>query len=720
MQRSTDECPPQPSRTEPAVSAARSGPVTQGRSWPLGVTLDEQGANVAVWAPEAAAVEFCRFDSAATQNAGDTEERIQLPYCEGGVWYAHISGVEAGCRYGLRVHGPHQPASGYRFNPHKLLLDPYVCAVEAPLRWDPLMSAYAVGPEDDLTLDDRDSAPVVPKGIVTGEAAGPDPTVNRPGHRLEDLVIYEAHVKGLTAIHPEVPEELRGTYAGMAHPVIIEHLQRLGINAVELLPLQTFIDDEFLLSRGMRNYWGYQPIVWCAPEPRYALADAEAELRQLVHSLHEAGIEVILDVVYNHTGEGDELGPTLSLRGLHNTGYYRLLDGGRHYVNDAGTGNTVSVDQPMTLRLVLDSLRHWASRFGIDGFRFDLATALGRTDQGFDPAAAFFQAVQQDPVLSQVKLIAEPWDIGPGGYQLGHFPHPWSEWNDRFRDGVRRAWRGDAEGKTDIGSRLLGSAGQFDHSARSTTASVNFLTAHDGFTLADVVSYSQKHNEANGEGGQDGHNDNYTDNLGAEGPTDDPEILAARARRVRGMLATLFVAQGVPMMLAGDEVGNSQHGNNNAYCQDGPIGWVDWSNQDQELTQLVSRLTEIRRRFPVLRQRAFLHGEQRLDGHPDVLWQRRDGAPLSYEDWHDPEQGLIAVQLRGAAGDPEGEALADVVFVVLNLGEDTEVKLPALEAGRHWLLEIDTAQLQARGRTGSTYSARAQSVLVFSAAETTG
>lgn len=705
----TDQYSQPLSRDNSADSADRADRVTPGLPWPLGVTLDEYGANVAVWAPEASAVMFCLFDSE------DAEQRIELPYREGGVWFAHIAGITAGCRYGLRADGPHEPDHGHRFNPNKLLLDPYVRAVEAPLRWDPLMSSYARTPGDDHSLDDRDSAPVVPKGIITGAAAGPDPTSNRPGHKLEDLVIYEAHLKGLTAAHPEVPEELRGTYSGAAHPAIIEHLQKLGVTAVEFLPLQTFLDDEFLVNQDKRNYWGYQPIVWCAPEPRYAIADAEAEIRELVHTLHEAGIEVILDVVYNHTGEGNEYGPTLSLQGLHNTGYYRLLDGGRHYVDDSGTGNTLAVDQPMTLRLVLDSLRHWVTNFGIDGFRFDLATALGRTHQGFDPTAAFFQAVQQDPVLSQVKLIAEPWDIGPGGYQLGHFPHPWSEWNDRFRDGVRKAWRGDPEGKTDLGSRLLGSAGNFDHSARVATASVNFLTAHDGFTLADVVSYSQKHNEANGEGGQDGHNDNNTDNLGAEGPTDDVEILTARTRRVRGMLATLFVSQGVPMMLAGDELGNSQQGNNNAYSQDGPIGWVDWENQDTELTELVSRLTAMRSRLPVLRQRAFLHGEQRRDGHQDVSWYRKNGQPLTYEDWHDPEYGTIAVQLRGAAGDPTGEQVEDAAFVVVNLGEQTEVVLPDLEPGLKWSLEIDTADLDAHGAVGTECSVSAQSVLVFSA-----
>ncbi len=688
--------------------------VTTGRPWPLGVTPDADGMNVAVWAPAATRVEMCVFPD----DAG-TEERILLPHCDGGIWHAHIADLGPGTRYGLRADGPHRPAEGLRFNPAKLLIDPYARALEAPLRWHPLMSGYAVGPEDDLTVDERDSARVVPKCLVTVPTSGPDPASNRPHHALADLVIYETHLKGISATHPDVPEELRGTYAGMAHPAIVAHLTSLGVNAVELLPVQAFLDDSYLVGKGLSNYWGYQPIAWCAAEPRYARTghgvDADADLRRLVHTLHEAGIAVIVDMVFNHTGEGDELGPTLSLRGLDNTGYYRLLDGGRHYVNDTGTGNTVAADRPMVLRLILDSLRHWASHFGVDGFRFDLAATLGRTAHGFDPNAAFFQAVRQDPVLAEVILIAEPWDIGPGGYQLGHFPAPWSEWNDRFRDAVRRAWRGDALGQVGLGSRLLGSAGQFDHSGRRTTASVNFLTAHDGFTLADVVSYAAKHNEANGEQGRDGHSDNHSDNLGVEGPTGDPRIVAARARRVRGMLATLLVSQGVPMLLAGDELGNSQAGNNNAYAQDNEIGWVDWSCPDPELPGLVRRLIEVRRRLPVLRQRTFLHGRTRQDGHRDVVWRQADGSAPTHEDWHDPGNRTIAVVLRGAAGDPQGEALDDVAFVVLNLGADTEVRLPELDDGRRWGIQVDTARPEATGEAGEHYPMREQSVAVFSA-----
>ena len=688
--------------------------VTAGRSWPLGVTIGHDGVNVAVWAPKATLLELCLFD------ADGGEERIPLPARDGGVWHAHISGIGAGARYGLRASGPHVPEDGLRFNSNKLLIDPYARKLDGTLRWHPFMSGSAVRGPDDLTVDTRDSASVVPKCVVTGStgssagASSLDPAANRPHHALEDLIVYEAHVKGITASHPGVPEEIRGTYAGMAHPTIIEHLVTLGITAVELLPIQAFLDDQFVVERGLTNYWGYQPIAWFAPEPRYAHRDAEAELRHLVHTLHEAGIEVIVDVVFNHTGEGDELGPTLSYRGLHNAGYYRLLHDKRHYVNDTGTGNTLAGDQPMVLRLVLDSLRHWAEHYGIDGFRFDLAATLGRTGSGFDPEGAFFQALLQDPVLSRVKLIAEPWDLGPGGYQLGNFPHPWSEWNDHFRDGVRRAWKGETLGQIELGSRFLGSASIFDHSERNSTASVNFITAHDGFTLADVVSFTRKHNEANGEGNRDGHDAHHSDNLGVEGPSDDEAVNSARALRVRGLLATLLLSQGVPMLLAGDEIGNSQGGNNNAYAQDNEIGWLDWSAPDTELLALVSRLIEVRRRLPVLRQRRFLHGRERVDGHRDVVWRLADGAEPRSEDWHDPACRTISAELRGAAGDPRGEALAGAVFVILNVGGDIDVSIPHPGDGLTWHVEVDTAQPGSTGPASSTYQALSQSVVVFS------
>lgn len=709
--------------------------VRRGRPWPLGVTLEADGANVAVWAPEATAVELCVFD-------GDTEERIPLPFRDGGVWHAHVSGIQAGDWYGFRAHGPHRPADGLRFNPHKLLLDPYARALEAPLVWDPLLDdrtpAEGWEPDDAQTgdshlgdgvpglLDERDSAPVVPKCFVVdhGRATSPDPFANRPGHDLGELVIYEAHLKGLTATHPDVPQELRGTYAGAAHPAILEHLTGLGVNAVEFLPLQAFLDDRFLVERGLTNYWGYQPVAWLAPEPRYARADADAELRALVHALHAAGISVIVDVVFNHTGEGDATGPTLAHRGLHARGYHRLrADGG--CVDDTGTGNTVAADEPMVLRLILDSLRHWVRRYGIDGFRFDLATTLGRTRDGFRADAAFFQALAQDPVLAGTHLIAEPWDLGPDGYRLGGFPAGWSEWNDRFRDGVRRVWRGATPGEADLGSLLLGTASHFDHGDRAATASVNFVTAHDGFTLADVVSYSRKHNEANGEDGRDGHEENLSDNLGVEGPTDDPAIRAARGGRVRAMLATLLVSQGVPMLLAGDEIGNSQDGNNNAYAQDGPIGWLDWSAPDRSLQEVVRLLIDVRRRHPVLRQRSFLHGRTRSDGLRDIVWLRPDGTEPAESDWHDPTGACIVAVIRGAADDPEARETDDCVLLILNTGEEArDVQLPDPGAGYRWDLEIETAEAgdaEAEAAPAdsvppsSPYVAAAQSVVVFAA-----
>lgn len=686
--------------------------ITAGRPWPLGVTADASGVNVAVYSASAERIDFCVFDGDGSETA------FPLAHRDGPVHHAHIAGITPGARYGLRAHGPGEPGDGHPFNPAKLLIDPYARALDGPLRWDALMSGFTTGADDVRLIDRRDSAAVVPKGIVTAPPAGPDPRANRPGHALSELIVYEAHVKGISATHPDVPSELRGTYDGMAHPAIIDHLTALGVNAVELLPVQAFLDDQHVVSAGLANYWGYQTIGWFAPEPRYARTDARTEFRRLVHTLHEAGIEVICDVVYNHSGEGDELGPTLSLRGLDDSTYYRLGPPG-YYLNDAGTGNTLAVDRPPVVRLVLDSLRYWATEFGVDGFRFDLATTLGRTDEGFAPDGRFFTALRQDPVLAEVKLIAEPWDLGPGGYQLGNFPYPFGEWNDRFRDGVRRMWRGDASlGDDGLGALLLGSADLFDHSARPATSSINFVTAHDGFTLADLVSYRHKHNTANGEDDRDGHDDNYSDNLGVEGATDDPRITEARARRVRALLATLLVAQGVPMLLAGDEIGNSQGGNNNAYAQDNPIGWVDWSAPDTELFDFVRRLIDVRRRLPVLRQRAFLHGRVRADGCRDAVWWTVDGREATAADWHDQQRRTIGVILRGAAGDPDGERLDTPVLVIVNPGPDVAFTLPDANAdadGSPWRLEIDTARPHDDPACPASYPVLAQSVVVLTA-----
>ncbi|GGF39276.1 glycogen operon protein GlgX homolog [Microbacterium sorbitolivorans] len=605
----------------------------------LGVTLTDTGADVAVWAPAADRVWFCRVTD------DGREDRTRLPYVEGGIWHGSVADVVDGTRYGIRAAGP-------GLDPHTLLVDPYAVAIDGRL----------VAGEP------------VPYGIVRTPSSTPSWSFSG------DLVIYEAHVKGLTALRSDIPSELRGTYAGAA--LMAPYLASLGVTALELLPIQAFIDDDHVVANGLTNYWGYQPIAWHAPEPRYAHEDAEAEVLALVNAMHAEGIAVIVDVVYNHTGEGGHGGPVLSLKGLAPQAY-RMHDG--EYVNDAGTGNTVAAEEPLVLRLILDSLRHWATRYGIDGFRFDLAATLGRSAGGFDSRAAFFQAVGQDPVLSNLILIAEPWDIGPGGYQLGAFPHPWREWNDRFRDDVRRAWRGDPLMLSALSARLLGSAAEFDHSGRTAHTSVNFITAHDGFTLADLVSYEQKHNLDNREDGNDGHSENFSSNGGAEGLSSDPDVLARRERRMRGMIATLAVSQGVPMLLAGDEAGNSQGGNNNAYAQDNEVGWVSWSGVS--LADFVRDALATRARLPILRQRAFLHGGERATFGRDVTWLRADGNLVEDEDWQDPDFRTIVAVLRGAAGDPDGEAIDGSVAIVVNLGCATTVDLPA---GR-WAVELDSS-----------------------------
>ncbi len=696
------------------MTGAPAGVASAGRPWPLGVTVDSAGVNVAVYAPDASALYFCLFSDEDQQ----PEQRLVIPYRQDGIWHAHFADLGAGARYGLRADGEFRPSAGLRFNVHKLLIDPYARSLDRPVRYHELMNGTLLSAAEELDPqpDPRDSAAVVPKGVIASAPEGPDPASNRPGHDLSDLVIYETHLKGISAAHPGVPEHLRGTYAGMGHPVVIEHLRGLGVTAVELLPVQAFLDDEHVVGKGLRNYWGYQPVAWFAPEPRYAANDAVAELRQLVYTLHEAGIEVILDVVYNHSGEGAAHGPTLNLRGLDNAGYYRLLEDKSRYANDSGTGNTLAVHSPMVLRMVLDSLRYWAQTFGVDGFRFDLATAVARGPQGFDPQGTFLQAIAQDPVLGRLKLIAEPWDLGPGGYQLGKFPAPFAQWNDQFRDGVRRAWRREALGEANFGALLLGSAFLFEHSGRTTAAGINFISAHDGFTLRDTVSYSRKHNEANGEDNRDGHDGNHSDNFSVEGPTEDPEIAQARSLRVRGMLATLLLAQGVPMLLAGDELGNSQRGNNNAYAQDNDLGWIDWSATDRELMEYVRRLIEVRRRLPLLRQRGFLHGQLRANGLPDVRWLLPDGSAPAAEHWQDPDFRSLALQLRGRAQDPRGEDLTGSVLIIFNLGEDCEFELPRPENATPWQLELDSAAPgHPAGTVSDRYDARAHSVAVFSA-----
>ncbi len=650
----------------------------------MGATPDGDGVNFAVFSAHATGMDLCLFSDDARRELA----RIPLRDRDGDVWHIHVSGVMPGQRYGFRAHGPYAPEEGHRFNHHKLLIDPYARGLDGRLRWSDALMGYKIGsPRGDLSYDTRDSAFAVPKSVVVDTAFSWSADV-APRRSWSETVIYEAHVKGLTQGAPGVPPGLRGSYLGLSSDPMIEHMLKLGVTAIELLPVQAFIDDRFLVSRGLRNYWGYQTIGFFAPDARYMTRDALWEFRAMVRRLHGAGIEVLLDVVYYHTGEVDEFGPTLSFRGLDNRSYYRLRDGGRHYAKDTGTGNTLDLTQPMVLRMVMDSLRYWVEVGHVDGFRFDLAPVLGREARGFDPRAGFFDAIRQDPVLAQVKLIAEPWDIGPGGYQLGGFPHPFAEWNDQFRDGVRRFWKRSPGMVPDLAKRILGSAERFDHGGRSALTSVNFITAHDGFTLQDLVSYSVKRNLANGEDNRDGHHQNHSDNLGAEGPSHDPVIRAARDLRRRNLLATLMLAQGVPMILAGDELGNSQDGNNNAYAQDNPVGWLTWDEADPEHLAFVARLAAIRRAHPVLRQKSFLHGDTRgHDGLRDVIWRRADGSEPTAGDWHDAGLDSLGVEIRHDSGSGDGTG---AIYAFFNAGGAVTLHLPPTAPG--WRLILDTTR----------------------------
>lgn len=677
-----------------------------GRPWPMGASLTDEGVNFAVFSAHATGLDLCLYSDDGRR------ELMRLPFVErnGDIWHLHVTGIAEGQLYGFRASGPYVPDEGHRFNPHKLLIDPYARGLSGRLRWSDALMGYKVGsPRGDTSFDTRDSAFAVPKSVVVdpGFHWGND---RAPQISMADTVIYEAHVKALTMLHPDIPPQLRGSYAALAHPVMIEHFKRLGVTTVELLPVQAFFDDRFLVAKGLKNHWGYQTMGFFAPEPRYGASNPLRDMQAAVKGLHAAGLEVVLDVVYNHTGEGDEWGPTLGFRGLDNRSYYRLVHGGRHYANDAGTGNTLDLTHPAVLRMVMDSLRYWVQEVHIDGFRFDLASVLGREPHGFDAQGGFFDAIRQDPVLAQVKLIAEPWDIGPGGYQLGAYPVPFSEWNDKYRDGVRRFWRNDAGMAPEFSRRLMGSADKFDHSRRPATSSVNFVTSHDGFTLADVVTYTVKRNLANGEDNRDGHGDNHADNMGIEGPTADSVICAARDLRKRNLLATLLLSQGTPMLLAGDELGHSQGGNNNAYAQDNEVTRIDWANADDKLVDFVAKLTALRKLHPVLRQRRFLHSRPRAsDGLPDVIWRRADGAIPSPNDWHDQGFRCIGLELRMAA---EGADNGDVLYVVFNGGGPVNLRLP--ETVPQWQLVLDSTRPDLSFEVhGARLDMPAQSVFVF-------
>ncbi|WOH82351.1 glycogen debranching protein GlgX [Bradyrhizobium sp. BEA-2-5] len=666
--------------------------IEEGLPYPLGAHWSGHGTNFAVFSANATKVEVCLFDG------GRETHRFELPEYTDQVFHGFINGVQPGTFYGYRVYGPYQPDGGHRFNPNKLLLDPYACAHAGSLTWNPAVFGYKMESGDDLTFDERDSAPFMPKCVVVDPNFDWVQEAQRQDVHWDETVVYETHVKGFTKQHPGVNEHLRGTYAGFGSNAAIDHLKALGITSVELLPVHSFINDSNLLDKHLTNYWGYNTIGFFAPDPRYAadVPNSLREFKEMVSRLHGAGLEVILDVVYNHTAEGNELGPTLSFKGIDNASYYRLLpDKKRYYINDTGTGNTVNLSHPRVIQMVMDSLRYWAGHMHVDGFRFDLGTILAREVYGFDEQSGFLKAMNQDPLLATVKLIAEPWDIGPGGYQVGRFPPGWAEWNDKYRNVVRDFWRGEAAPGS-LAPRLLGSHDVFNREGRRTWASVNFITAHDGFTLNDWASYNNKHNEANGEHNNDGSSDNHSWNCGAEGPTDNPDIRTLRERQKRNMLATLLASQGTPMLLGGDEFGRTQRGNNNAYCQDNNISWFDWNFSDDagKLLAFTKRMIKLRRDYPILRRSRFLSGDRdpQLEIR-DVVWIGTTGAEMTQTDWSTGWIKCFGVVLDGRARKTaiarEGED--DTVLVILNSYQgEVDFKLPPTSAGAHWSLLLDT------------------------------
>jgi glycogen operon protein len=696
--------------------------VREGNSRAHGAIWDGAGTNFTLFSSCATKVEVCLFDS-----GGATElERIVLPEYTDQVWHGYIPDVAPGSVYGFRVHGPYAPAEGHRFNSNKLLLDPYARAHLGEIKWSPECFGYTVGAAgDDLTFDTRDSAPFMPKCVVV------DPNLDWKGApRMravpwDNTIIYEAHVKGFTKLHPAVPEHHKGTYAGLATREVIDYVKSLGITSIELLPIHTFVNDNHLLEKGLTNYWGYNSIGFFAPDPRYAAAPEQClrEFKDMVASFHDAGLEVILDVVYNHTAEGNERGPTLSFKGIDNAAYYRLMpDDRRYYINDTGTGNTLNLSHPNVIEMVTDSLRYWVEELHVDGFRFDLGTILAREPDGFDNQSGFLKACNQDPVLRSVKLIAEPWDCGPGGYQVGGFPPGWAEWNDRFRDTGRDFWKGAAT-PGELAPRLCASGDIYNRLGRRPSACINFLTAHDGFTLNDLVTYNEKHNEANGEDNRDGSSDNRSWNCGVEGPTDDPAINTLRARQLRNLLATLLLSQGTPMLLAGDEFGRTQGGNNNAYCQDNEISWLHWNLDEQarSLVGFVTKLCALRHKYPILRRNLFLTGDldEELDVK-DLTWINATGVEMKPEDWGDGNMRCFGMMMDGRAR-PTGvrqRGREAAMLLVLNAHHDlVEFTLPECPGGGGWVLEIDTniadGAPQFRGDAGNIYGMTGRSLTLF-------
>jgi isoamylase len=676
--------------------------VWPGSPYPQGVTWDGEGVNFSIFSENADGVELCLFD--APDDSQETQ-RIELRERTDLIWHCYLPDARPGQLYGYRAHGPYAPEKGHRFNHYKLLIDPYAKAISGTIKWSDALFGYPIGDtEEDLVIDTRDSAGGMAKCVVvdTSFTWGNDRHPRIPWNRT---VIYECHVKGMTFRHPSIPEEIRGTYRAMAHDPIIEHLQSLGITAVELMPVQQFVRDRRLVDMGLTNYWGYNSIGFFAPDVGYATAGVGHqvdEFKSMVKALHSAGIEVILDVVYNHTGEGNHLGPTLSLRGLDNVSYYRLMpDDPRFYMDFTGTGNSLNMLHPRTIQLIMDSLRYWVTEMHVDGFRFDLAPALARELYEVNRLGTFFDIIQQDPVLSQVKLIAEPWDVGPGGYQVGNFPVGWAEWNGRYRDNIRRFWREDPGQVAELAYRLTGSSDLYAMSGRRTYGSINFVTAHDGFTLNDLVSYERKHNEANGENNRDGTDENWSRNWGTEGPTDDPQITRIRDRMKRNFLATLMFSQGVPMILGGDEIGRTQQGNNNAYCQDNEISWFDWnlSQRQRNLLSFTRQILRIYHLNPVLRRRTFFSGRPISggDGIKDITWLRPDAEEMTEDDWSDPENRLLGMLIHGEATDEVNERgrpiFGDTLLLLMNAGSKSRFfALPKVEGTGVWQELLNTAR----------------------------
>jgi len=708
---------------ELTISEPRTAAIQEGLPHPRGASWDGKGTNFALFSAHATKVEVCIFD----ENGENELERIELPEYTNQIFHGYLPDVRPGTVYGYRVHGPYEPENGHRFNPNKLLLDPYAVAHIGELKWDPAVFGYKMESGDDTTFDERDSAPFMPKCMVV------DPNFDWHGQNVlsevrvpfDDTILYEMHVKGYTKCFPNMAEELRGTYEGLGQHAVLKYIKELGITSVELLPIHFFINDSHLLEKGLTNYWGYNSIGFFGPDKRYARDKRHAlrEFKEMVARFHGAGLEVILDVVYNHTAEGNELGPTLSFKGIDNASYYRLLpDTPRYYINDTGTGNTLNLSHPRVIQMVTDSLRYWAEQTRVDGFRFDLGTILAREPNGFDNQSGFLKACSQDPCLARVKLIAEPWDCGPGGYQVGGFPPGWAEWNDKFRDTTRKFWLGNAPPSA-LTETLCASPPVFNHQGRRPWASINFITAHDGFTLNDLYSYNEKHNEANGEDNKDGSDNNSSWNCGAEGPTDDPEINALRQRMMRNALATLLLAQGTPMVLAGDEFARTQGGNNNAYCQDDEIGWLNWDMKEkgEQLVAFTRRLTSMRHKYPILRRNLFLTGQYNEElGVKDVTWINANGSEMEQDHWGDTNMRCFGMLLDGRAqvtGIRQRGKEATLLIVINDHHDLVEFTLPECAGGDSWRLLIDTnvTDNSETGffKVGDSYEVTSRSLLVF-------